>query len=131
MSLFPAYSSTSESNDKEPENASNGSLFPSAATQPITVSENPTTSIPSTSYQSYQPDILEVWTENRDKPLEILLSSEDSEADSNDSVQIIGSRTARCKDKDRKHRETKRKESKKKRRKKDDHRESKRKDKGM
>lgn len=131
MSLFPAYSSTSQCNDKEPENTSNGSFFPSTAIQPNIVLENPTSSIPSSSYQNYQPDILEVWTENRDKPREILLSSEDSKTDSDDSVQIIGSKTSKRKDKDTKQQKTKRKESKKKSSKKDYHRESKRKDKGM
>lgn len=131
MSLFPAYSSTSESAEKEPENASTGSLFPSTDTKPTNVPENVPPSVPSTSYQSYQPDILEVWNEKRKKPLEILISSEESESDSDDSVQIIdSSRSTKDKDKEKKRRKKDKKESKKKRKKKDDHRETRRRDKG-
>ncbi|KAH9393623.1 Protein nrde2 [Tyrophagus putrescentiae] len=130
MSLFPAYSSTSESAEKEPENASTGSLFPSTDTKPTNVPENVPPSVPSTSYQSYQPDILEVWNEKRKKPLEILISSEESESDSDDSVQIIdSSRSTKDKDKEKKRRKKDKKESKKKRKKKDDHRETRRRDK--
>lgn len=131
MSLFPAYSLTSENKDEEPESTNTESLFPSTDTKPTNLPENVASSNPSTSYQSYQPDIIEVWTENRKKPLEILLSSEESETDSDDSVQLIDSRSTRDKDKEKKHRKRDRKESKKKRKKKDDHRESRRRDKGM